>query len=73
MAEYVDSQLAMAERPTSQVNLGIHYADRGAIDAAIEAYEVAIALDPGYVPAYARRRSPSCVPVACPVERKIGW
>ncbi|MGD1982611.1 MAG: multiheme c-type cytochrome [Chromatiaceae bacterium] len=53
MAEYVDSQLAMAERPTSQVNLGIHYADRGAIDAAIEAYEVAIELDPGYVPAYA--------------------
>jgi tetratricopeptide (TPR) repeat protein len=53
MAEYVDSQLAMAERPTSQVNLGNHYAARGAVDEALGAYGAAIEIDPRYVPAYA--------------------
>jgi tetratricopeptide (TPR) repeat protein len=53
MVEYVDSQLAMAERPEAQVNLGNHYAARGATDSAIAAYETALELDSGFVPAYA--------------------
>ena len=52
IAEYVDSQLAMAERPEAQVNLGNHYAARGAIDSAIIAYTTAAELDPVFVPAY---------------------
>ena len=52
IAEYVDSQLAMAERPEAQVNLGNHYAARGKTDRAVSAYTVAAALEPGYVPAY---------------------
>jgi tetratricopeptide (TPR) repeat protein len=53
LAEYVDSQLAMAERPEAQVNLGNYYAARGAADSAINAYETALGLDSGFVPAYA--------------------
>ena len=52
MAEYVDSQLAMAERLEAQVNLGNHYAARGLADRAVSAYTTAAELDPGYVPAY---------------------
>jgi len=51
MAEYVESQLAMAERPEAQVNLANHYAARGMIDTAIITYQTALALDPGFVPA----------------------
>ena len=52
MSEYVDSQLAMAERPEAQVNLGNHYAARGVTDSARGAYTTAAQLDPRFVPAY---------------------
>ena len=53
IAEYVESELVMAERPEAQVNLGNHYAARGATDRAVTAYETALELDSGFVPAYA--------------------
>lgn len=52
IAEYVGSQVAMAERPEAQVNLGNHYAARGATDKAIDAYATAMQLDRRFVPAY---------------------
>ena len=51
MAEYIDSQLAMAERPEAQTNLGNFYAARGEGDKATAAYREAMALEPRFVPA----------------------
>ncbi len=50
--EYVDAQMAMAERPEAQVNLGILYGDMAEPDRGVRAYRTAMELDPGYVPAY---------------------
>jgi tetratricopeptide (TPR) repeat protein len=50
--EYVDAQLANAERPEAQTNLGNFYADQGERLPAIAAYRTAIELAPYYVPAY---------------------
>jgi len=50
--EFVDSQLAMAERPEAQANLGNLYAARGESDMAVAAYRKAIALDARFTPAY---------------------
>ncbi len=50
--EYVDAQLAMAERPEAQVNLGNLYAARGEMTRAKSAYRAAIDLGPDFVPAF---------------------
>jgi tetratricopeptide (TPR) repeat protein len=50
--EYVDAQMAMAERPEAQVNLGILYASMGDAERAIAAYRTALEIDPAYVPGY---------------------
>jgi predicted Zn-dependent protease len=47
----VDSQLAMAERPEAQANLGNFYVARGEGDKAIAAYRTAMILEPRFVPA----------------------
>jgi len=51
MGEYVDSQLAMAERPEAQANLGNFYFARGEGDKAVAAYRTASMLEPLFVPA----------------------
>ena len=50
--EYIESQLAMAERPEAQINLGNLYVARGEADKAVTAYLTATALDPRYVAGY---------------------
>ena len=50
--EYVDSQMAMAERPEAQMNLGNLYEARGDQDKATAAYREAMVLDARFVPAY---------------------
>ena len=50
--EYVEAQLANAERPEAQANLGNLYAAQGKMDQAVVAYNAAIQLDPAFVPAY---------------------
>ena len=50
--EYIEAQLAMAERPEAQVNLGNLYADRGETGSAIDAYRTAIELNAAFAPAY---------------------
>jgi predicted CXXCH cytochrome family protein len=50
--EYINSQQINAERPEAQVNLGNLYARRGAADKARAAYETAMELEPGFIPAY---------------------
>ena len=50
MGEYVDSQLAMAERPEAQANLGNFYVARGEGEKAVAAYRAAMALEPRFVP-----------------------
>ncbi len=50
--EYIDSQLANAERPESQLNLGNYYATIGAADKAEVAYKKAIELEDVFIPAY---------------------
>lgn len=52
IGEYLGSQLAMAERPEAQANLGNLYAAKGEVDAAVAAYREAMALDPRFSPAY---------------------
>ncbi len=51
-AEYIQAQLATAERPSSHLNLGIFYAEQGQMEAAETAYRKALTLDPSFVPAY---------------------
>jgi len=50
--EYVDSQLAMAERPEAQANLGNLYTTKGEVDKAVAAYREAMSLEPRFAPAY---------------------
>ena len=50
--EYIEAQLANAERPEAQTNLGNFYAAQGERLPAIDAYRTAIELAPYYVPAY---------------------
>ena len=50
--EYVAAQLANAERPEAQTNLGNFYAAQGERKPAIAAYQTALELAPYYLPAY---------------------
>jgi len=50
--EYIAAQLANAERPEAQTNLGNFYAAKGERRPAIEAYRSAMELAPYYLPAY---------------------
>jgi len=50
--EFVAAQLANAERPESQTNLGNMYAARGHVTEAIKAYRTALDLNAKYVPGY---------------------
>jgi tetratricopeptide (TPR) repeat protein len=49
--EYIQSQLVNAERPSSHLNLGILYAERGQLKKAEEAYQTALRLDADFYPA----------------------
>jgi len=51
-AEYVASQRYNADRAEARVNLGTFYANRGDAAKAEPEIKAAIALDPGFVPAY---------------------
>lgn len=51
-AEYVQSQRYNADRAEARVNLGTFEAERGDLAHAEQDLKAAIALDPGYVPAY---------------------
>ncbi|WP_378758979.1 tetratricopeptide repeat protein [Microbaculum marinum] len=48
--EYLASQLAVAERPETHLNLGIYWSERGDADKAEAAYLQSLALDPDYTP-----------------------
>jgi predicted CXXCH cytochrome family protein len=50
--EFIASQLANAERPEAQTNLGNLYAQRGQLQQAEQAYRTAIELNPAYTPAW---------------------
>ena len=50
--EYEKILLFTAERPESQVSLGVFYANRGMTEKAEEAYKEALRLQPQFVPAY---------------------
>jgi tetratricopeptide (TPR) repeat protein len=50
--EYIESQLANAERPEAQLNLGNYYAAIGDSEKAIASYKKAIALENIFIPAY---------------------
>jgi tetratricopeptide (TPR) repeat protein len=52
LQEYATSQLASAERPEAQANLGNLYAAQGKEEQAVAAYNTAIDLNRAYVPAY---------------------
>jgi tetratricopeptide (TPR) repeat protein len=52
VTEYIDSQMAMAERPGAQVNLGNLYAARGEVSEAVALYWITTELNPAFVPAY---------------------
>ena len=49
--EYIQSQLANADRPSSHLNLGILYAERGKFQKAEEAYHTSLRLDAAFYPA----------------------
>ncbi|MGV7228772.1 MAG: tetratricopeptide repeat protein [Nitrospirales bacterium] len=49
--EYIQSQLVNAERPSSHMNLGILYAERGQLQKAEEEYQAALRLDSAFYPA----------------------
>jgi Flp pilus assembly protein TadD len=50
--EYVAAQQASAERPEAHLNLGIIYAESGAVPRSEAEYRTAIRLQPDFVPAY---------------------
>jgi Tfp pilus assembly protein PilF len=52
VAEYIEAQQVMAERPEAQVNLGNLYAVRGRPEQAARAYRTALAINPDFMPAY---------------------
>ena len=49
--DYLASEEAVAERPEAHLNLGIYWTERGDAEAAEQAYEKALSIDPGYIPA----------------------
>ena len=53
LAEYEDSQFANEDRPDARANLGLLYAEMGEYAEAEIAYQTALELDPGFLPAYA--------------------
>ena len=53
LAEFEAAQTENADRPEALANLGNLYSSRGETARAEDAYRKAIALDPGFVPAYA--------------------
>ena len=50
--EFVAAQLAMAERPEAQSNLGNLYAAQGEVERTVSAFNTATELNPDYVPGY---------------------
>ena len=52
IAEYIDAQMVMAERPEAQLNLGNLYAARGELSHAVAFYQAATELNPAFTPAY---------------------
>ena len=52
IAEYIDAQMVMAERPEAQLNLGNLYAARGKLSSAVASYRAATELNPAFTPAY---------------------
>ena len=50
-AEFIDAQMASADRPEAHVTLGAFYADRGQFTDAESAYRTALRLDPSFTPA----------------------
>jgi Tfp pilus assembly protein PilF len=52
VAEYIEAQQVMAERPEAQVNLGNLHAVRGRPEQAARAYRTALAINPDFMPAY---------------------
>jgi predicted CXXCH cytochrome family protein len=50
--EYIESQLANAERAEAQTNLGNLYAQQGKATQAEQAYRTALQLNPAYIPAW---------------------
>ncbi len=50
-AEFIEAQMASADRPEAHVTLGAFHADRAQADAAEAAYRTALRLDPSFVPA----------------------
>ena len=50
--EFIDAQLASAERPEAQTNLGNLYVQQGKLQQAEQAYKTAIDLNPVYTPAW---------------------
>ena len=50
--EYIDSQLANAERAEAQTNLGNLYAQQGKATQAEQAWRTALELNPAYIPAW---------------------
>ena len=50
-AEYIDAQLANAERPEAHVNLGTLYTELGKLSEAEESYRTALRLAPGHLSA----------------------
>jgi len=50
--EYIDAQLAMAERPEAQANLGSLYAALGKGEQAVNAYQTSLEIDQAFTPAY---------------------
>jgi predicted CXXCH cytochrome family protein len=49
--EYIDSELAVAERPESHLNLGLYWSEHGDAEASEAAYRRALELDPDFTPA----------------------
>ena len=50
--EFIDAQLASAERPEAQTNLGNLYVQQGKLQQAEQAYRTALELNPVYTPAW---------------------
>jgi len=51
LAEYVEAQEAVADRPGAHLNLAVVYANLGDLAKAEAAYQTALGLDPGFLPA----------------------
>ena len=51
LAEFQDAQMAMADMPSSNLNLGVLSADQGRAEQAEQAYQTALRMDPYFLPA----------------------